>query len=106
MADFLVLFDELLCGFVLPVCVLYSMAMGVRPVVDAQGCFHLVLKQPTHLQIVWQMLFSPVHVVPLAIQQMPAACHVMTGSLCLALSYTPIMRQTQASLGRTAAFTL
>ena len=46
MDSFLVLFDELLCSFILPVCVLYSMAVGVGPVIDAQGRFDLVLKQP------------------------------------------------------------
>ena len=102
---FLVLSDKLLCSFVLPVCVLYSMSMGVGPVIDAQGCFNLLLEQPTHLQVVWQVLFSPLQVVPLTVQQMPAACQSVRSSQCLILQlhHTSAMRQTQARPGNTEA---
>ena len=68
----LMLLDQPVCSLIFSLRVLYSVPMGEGPVADSQCLLHFIFEQPAHLQVVLQMLLSPLLVVPLPIQHMPA----------------------------------
>ena len=68
----LMLLDQPVCSLIFSLCILYSVPMGVGPVADSQCLLHFIFEQPAHLQVVLQMLLTPLLIVPLPIQHMPA----------------------------------